>query len=133
MFTPSSLYIMSATLSSTIRIYSLNTGKVLKTLRASEYVSERFPCHASVFAGHKIAANGHDGMDIDEEDGKRPAWVVAGSENGKAVIWDLQDRRVIAVLSGHSAPVVAVAVSPDGKTIATGALEPDCSIKLWRA
>lgn len=64
---------------------------------------------------------------------KPPAWVIAGSENGKVVIWDLQDRRVLQVLEGHVSPVVAVAVTPDGRTIATGALEPDRTIKLWHA
>jgi len=138
---------MSSTLSSTIRIYSLNTGKVLKTLRAAEYVSERYPCPPSVFCGHDTApetkvVNGHEAMQVDGVGESRAvslapkskvAWVIAGSENGKVVIWDLQDRRVIGVLAGHSSPVVAVAVSPDGRTVATGALEPDRSIKLWRA
>jgi COMPASS component SWD3 len=140
---------MSATLSSTIRIYSLNTGKVLKTLRAGEYISERYPCPAVVFAGHaRAAANGHgdEAMEVEADEGGagsravsvsaaakgRPAWVIAGSENGKAVIWDLQDRRVICVLDGHVSPVVAVAVSPDGRTVATGSLEPDRTVRLWR-
>ncbi|TXT06719.1 uncharacterized protein COLE_06050 [Cutaneotrichosporon oleaginosum] len=59
------------------------------------------------------------------------ALVVAGSENGAVIVWDLQDRRVVSVLEGHTAPVVALAVSPNG-TIASGTLEPECSIRLWR-
>lgn len=38
-------------------------------------------------------------------------WIVAGSENGKVVIWDLQTREILQVLSAHTAPVLAVAVS----------------------
>lgn len=165
-FTPSSFFIMSATLSSTIRIYSLHNGKVLKTLQAAEYTSERYPCNAIIFAGWEgEQPNGHgaakegggDAMDVDEvvavegvnghgggravvaADARRrgatprPAWVVAGSENGKVVIWDLQDRRVLQVLEGHTSPVVAVAVHPDGRTLATGSLEPNNVIKLWNA
>lgn len=138
---------MSATLSSTIRIYSLHNGKVLKTLQASEYVSEKYPCPALVFAGQAAPqVNGHaekDPNSMDVDDGAlsaapaparktpRPAWVVAGSENGKTIIWDLQERRVLQVLEGHTSPVVALAVHPSGKSIATGSLEPEKSIKLW--
>ncbi|TXT06116.1 hypothetical protein VHUM_03589 [Vanrija humicola] len=139
-FTPSSFFILSSTLSSTIRIYSLHTAKVLKTLTASEYVSERFPTPALVFAAPRASAsaNGHDAdaMDVDGVVGPAgagaAAHVVAGSENGRAVVWDLQDRRVVQVLDGHDAPVVALAVHPDGTTIATGALEPDKKIKVWQ-
>lgn len=148
LFTPSTFFILAASLSSTIRVYSLHTGRVLKTLRATEYVSERFPSPAIVFgAPPKALANGHakgdDVMDVDSvvpsaaaspaaTSRKGPvALVVAGSENGKAVVWDLQDRRVVAVLEGHTSPVVALAVSPDGRTIASGSLEPERSIRLW--
>ncbi|KAL1409753.1 WD domain protein [Vanrija albida] len=131
-FTPSSFFILSSTLSSTIRVYSLHTAKVLKTLRAPEYVSEKFPSPAIVFAAPGLA-NGHAAPDAMDVDGAlAAARVVAGSENGKAVIWDLQDRRVVQVLEGHEAPVVALAVHPDGRTIATGALEPDKKIKVWQ-
>lgn len=136
-FTPSSFFILSSTLSSTIRIYSLHTAKVLKTLQANDYVSEKFPTPAIVFAapGGAGLANGHgaeDAMDVDVVGAVGAARVVAGSENGHVVIWDLQDRRVVQVLEGHDAPVVALAVHPDGRTIATGALEPDKKIKVWQ-
>ncbi|WOO79459.1 WD repeat-containing protein 5 [Vanrija pseudolonga] len=138
-FTPSSFFILSSTLSSTIRIYSLHTAKVLKTFQAAEYVSEKFPTPAIVFAAPGGAlANGHDADDAMDVDGVAgvgtvgAARVVAGSENGHVVIWDLQDRRVVQVLEGHDAPVVALAVHPDGRTIATGALEPDKKIKVWQ-
>lgn len=60
------------------------------------------------------------------------ACVIAGSEKGCAVVWDLQDRRVLQVLGGHRTPVVAVAVHPGGRAVATGSIEPDAVIKLWR-
>lgn len=123
---------------------------MLKTLRAAEYTCERYPSPAIVFGAPdlpKTKANGHaedEPMDIDSAlpsaapspgaSRKGPsALVVAGSENGNVVVWDLQDRRVVAVLEGHSSPVVALAVSPDGKTIASGSLEPERSIRLWSA
>lgn len=71
-----------------------------------------------------------NGLDQSDERSRRrkrkEAWVIAGSENGKLVIWELESRRVIQVLgegdqsvpngtkagtSGHRKPVVALAVS----------------------
>lgn len=153
-FTPSSFFILSASLSSTVRIHSLHNGKVLKTFRAAEYVSEKHPCPAIVYGAPlapKPITNGHakddSAMDVDGGEAvpspptavaspaavrSRAAWVIAGSENGKVIIWDLQDRRVIHTLEGLDSPVVALAVAPDGRTIAAGSIEPDKSIHLWR-
>lgn len=117
---------------------------MLKTFRATEYVSEKHPCPAITFGAPLVPiSNGHvmdEAMDVDGESSAatvsvpvgREAWVIAGSENGKVVIWNLQDRRVIHTLEGHSSPVVALAVAPDGRTIAAGSIEPDKSIRLWR-
>lgn len=78
-------------------------------------------------------ANGVGGTAV----AKQEAWVVSGSENGKVVIWELGSRRVIQVLEGtgteaHQRPVVALAVHPDGRSIATGSLEPEKVIHIWR-
>jgi COMPASS component SWD3 len=58
------------------------------------YVSEKYPCPGVVYSG-----------------GGKEAWVIAGSENGKVVIWEMGSRRVIQVLEGHRNAVVALAVS----------------------
>ena len=116
-FTPASTFLLSSTLSSTLRIYNIHTSKVLKTLRAPTlFVSEKFPCPALLYPAIVV----EDGMDIDTSSAgdqktkkKGEAWVVSGSENGKVVIWELSTRRVAQVLDdgGHTTPVVAVAVS----------------------
>lgn len=152
-FTPASTFLLSSTLSSTLRIYNIHTSKVLKTLRApTVFISEKFPCPALLYPA--IVADG--AMDIDtngtgdehKTTGKGEAWVVSGSENGKVVIWEVSSRRVAQVLEdgGHNTPVVAVAVgripcllgdeadcqvSPDGRRLATGSLEPEKIIHLW--
>ncbi len=126
-------------------MYSLHTGKVLKTLRAAEYVCERNSSPVIVFgAPQPKEKEKEEAMDVDVDASAAPsaapspgrhrgpsALVVAGSENGSVIVWDLQDRRVVAVLEGHTSTVVALAVSPDG-TIASGSLEPERSIRLWR-
>nr|XP_019008749.1 uncharacterized protein I206_06431 [Kwoniella pini CBS 10737]OCF47530.1 hypothetical protein I206_06431 [Kwoniella pini CBS 10737] len=104
-FTPSSYFLLSSTLSSTLRIYNIHTSKVLKTIQSPGlYLSEKFPY----------------------------TWIISGSENGKIIIWDLQLKSVIQILEGHNSTVVALAVHPNGRLIASGTLEPEKSIKLWR-
>ncbi|WVW78732.1 hypothetical protein I302_100692 [Kwoniella bestiolae CBS 10118] len=138
-FTPSSYFLLSSTLSSTLRIYNIHTSKVLKTIQApGVYISEKYPCPAIIFEAPDLPSGKEDGMEIDGNSNidvkgpANPALIVAGSENGKIVIWDLQSKNVCQVLQGHLNTVVAVAVHPNGRIIVSGSLEPERSVKLWR-
>jgi WD40 repeat protein/class 3 adenylate cyclase len=57
--------------------------------------------------------------------------VVTASWDGTAKVWDLESRRELTTLRGHSGPVVGVAVSPDKTRIATASI--DGTTKLWDA
>ncbi|MCA9061816.1 MAG: protein kinase [Planctomycetaceae bacterium] len=57
--------------------------------------------------------------------------IVTGSRDRTVGIFDIRSGKRLMVLRGHYRQVFAVAVSPDGKTIASGGLEGD--IRLWRA
>lgn len=159
-FTPSSTYLFSSTLSSALRIYDIHSSKVLKTFRHASYISERFPCPAIIFdrpstheptkanpisntttngtgnGNENENENGDDsvGVEVSSQDGKKrkQTWLVSGSDNGKTVIWDIGNRSVVGILEGHESPIVALAVRPDGKRIATGSLEPEKTIRIWR-
>jgi WD40 repeat protein len=57
--------------------------------------------------------------------------LVSVGSDGVGRVYDLATRREVLTLSGHNGPVGAVAVSPDGETIATGGA--DGTAKLWDA
>jgi WD40 repeat protein len=50
---------------------------------------------------------------------------------GAVMLWDVAGNQEKALLLGHSGPVIAVAFSSDGKTLASASFGFDKSIKLW--
>ena len=65
-------------------------------------------------------------------------WLVSGSSDRTARIWDLHaaDPSVTAVVvRGHSGPVTALAISPDSQWFATASgdagREADYTVRLW--
>lgn len=55
---------------------------------------------------------------------------MCGDEEGKAVIWDVNTKKVLQVLTGHEDVVLGVDSSPDSAMVATCSL--DGSIKVWK-
>jgi hypothetical protein len=56
-------------------------------------------------------------------------WLLSGSADKTARLWDAVTGQVVHVLKGHAEPVAAVALSADGRVIATGSA--DKTIRLW--
>ncbi len=52
-----------------------------------------------------------------------------GGEDARIAIWRLGEQTPAAVLEGHTAPIVALAASPDGATLASASW--DRSVRLW--
>lgn len=102
---PDGQTIASGNVDKTVKIWNLQTGKVIYTL-----------------SGHKkeiwaIAIS---------PDGKTLA---SGSGDKTIKLWDIGSGQLINTLNGHSDWVLSVAFSPDGKTLASGSA--DRTIKLW--
>lgn len=58
--------------------------------------------------------------------------IVVGSENGKAVIFDLQTKEVVQILEGHKDAVLAVAAHDRKPFIATGGMANDRKVEFWK-
>jgi cytochrome c len=55
--------------------------------------------------------------------------IATAGEDGKLAIWRPGETQPQHVFSGHTAPIVSLAVSPDGKRLATGSW--DRTVRIW--
>ena len=93
-------------------------SSVLCSLLSAHGNSQNVPAEfqkpeAVVQVGHRMAVRaivfGADG-----------SWLASGAKDNTVKIWDAASGRLLRTLYGHGAPVNALAVSPDGKLLASG-------------
>lgn len=96
--------------SSMQRLWNFSTGKFLKTYTG--HINSKF-CIPATFS----ITNGK--------------YIVSGSEDNRLYLWDLQTRKVVQKLEGHTDTVIAVTCHPSENMIASGGLDKDKTVKIW--
>lgn len=92
------------------RLWNFSTGKFLKTYTG--HTNSKY-CISSAFS----ITNGK--------------YIVSGSEDTCVYLWELQTRKIVQKLEGHTDGVVAVACHPTLNMIASGGLENDKTVRIW--
>jgi WD40 repeat protein/transcriptional regulator with XRE-family HTH domain len=75
--------------------------------------------------------SGHNGQIYSVEFSPDGQYVLTGSQDGSARLWDVESGREVRQFISHTGGVAAVAFSPDGKLVLTGG--NDGAARLWDA
>jgi dipeptidyl aminopeptidase/acylaminoacyl peptidase len=94
----------------TIKLWQLSTGDELRTLTG----------HSGLSAGVYSVAFSPDGQTL-----------VSGSDDKTIKLWQVDTGRQIRTFTGHTCGIRSVAISRNGKTLASGESFSDNTIKLW--
>jgi WD40 repeat protein len=159
-FTKDGCYLVSAADDKVVRVWDLKTGKTVRTLRGqigagSEgkiYAMALSPDERWLAVGGFLAGNlenrhairlynfptgklvtllkGHTNVVYGLAFPPDSRYLVSGSFDKNAIIWDINQQQRIHTLKGHTKEIYAVAFTPDSKRVVTGSL--DHSLRLWR-
>ena len=105
-FSPDGKTLLSSARDSTIKVWDVPTGKLVRTLTEG------------LAGGVYSTAYSSDGK-----------LIASGSGDGKIILWDAATFAPIRTLAGHTGPVREVAFSPDDKTLASAS--EDKTFRLW--
>jgi WD40 repeat protein len=160
-FTPDGKQLVSAGDDKVIRVWDWQAAKTVRTIRGEVGPGEEGKILAMALSpdGHWLAAGGWflgtreesdairlynfttsqlvalfkghtnivEGLAF-SPDGKR---LISGSSDYSAIIWDVENRKLLQHLLGHTDRIYGVAFTPDGERAVTGSV--DTTLRLWRA
>lgn len=110
-FSPNGQFLLSSSMDSRLRLWKIDQKNLL--LREYQGHSVRNFCAAACFS----VTHGR--------------FLVSGSEDNTVRLWDVSDPAQSWKLDGHKAPVLGVDCHPEKNLIASGAMAPDCTVKIW--
>lgn len=117
-FSPDGKYVLTGSSDKTAKLWDAATGAEVRTFSDPPSTIVRTSVEMKR-SNHSVAF---------APDGK---YVLTGSDDGTARLWDATTGALVRTFSGHTSIVRSVAFSPDGKYVLTGAL--DDMAKLWDA
>jgi WD40 repeat protein len=98
-----------------VALWEAASNKEALTLKG--YESSAVPCVAFFPDGKTVATGGGRAR--------------GESVTGLVQLWDAATGKERGAFAGHAAPIVALVISPDGKTVAGAANGPDTAVILW--
>ena len=104
-FSPNGKMLASASWDQTVRLWNVNTGRLLYILRG----------HTDTVNGVAFSPDGNT--------------LASGSWDGTIRLWNPRNGKLKRTLTEHAGGVASVAFSPDGNTLASGSA--DRTIRLW--
>ena len=104
-FTPDGQYLATSSVDSTVKLWHVPDGALVRTLR-----------HPGAVASIDISRDG--------------GWLASGGYDGTVRLWHLSDGTLTRTFAGHGATVWTVKFSPDGERLASGG--EDRNLRLWR-
>ena len=163
-FTSDGRYLVSAADDKVVRVWDLETGETVRTLRgqiAAGHEGKIFAMALSPneqwlavggFMGTFTGTNheeigtirlynfptgelvtllkGHDNVVLSLAFSPDSRYLLSGSGDFNAIIWDINQQQRLHTLKGHTNHIYAVAFAPDSKRVVTGSY--DQSLRLWR-
>lgn len=125
-FSPNSFQILATSLDHTIRLWDIANSRVVKTYFGHQ--NEKFAIKAcfTTFEDASASRSQRSNRPLTSP----PLMIVAGSENNRIHLWDLQSRKVIQTLAGHKDVVTSIATHPSRHVIASASLDRDPTIKV---
>ena len=111
-FTPNSKYLLASYLDSTLRLWCYERAQCLR-----EFTGHTAAKYSAAAAFLCSSATGN--------------CVVCGSEDGRVCVWDVDRAALRTSWDAHTTAVLGVDCHPTQPLVATGAMGPDSTVKLW--